>query len=713
MVKTFTFDQFGYEVVLGKFAQQADGAVWIKQGGTIVLATVVSAPTDEFPGFLPLTVDYREYFSAAGKIPGGYFKREGKSTDKEVLTSRLIDRAIRPLFPESFFRQVQVLTTVYSVDKEHVPGPLAFNACSLALSLSKIPFLGPVAMVEIGRLDGKWVVNPLYTDVKNSDVRLTIAGTHEGICMVEGATKEISESDMVEALFLAHNKIKELVAWQLDIQRQVGVAKQEKPDSHEENWENKIDNQFWQDWKKRIDEFLTQDRVKKCYIADKVERNNYLYDLKAQFSQQFAQEIAEKSVPENIIEFLFDGQLRAKVTELIFALKKRIDGRDYEQVRQISSEVSLLPFTHGSALFTRGRTQALASATLGSGEDEQRIETVMEEVGTDVGRFMLNYNFPPFSVGEVRMMRGPGRREVGHGHLAASAIRGQLPEKDSFPYTIRVVADILESDGSSSMATVCSTTMSLMDAGVPVKKMVSGIAMGLLKSADGRFAILSDISGFEDAYGLMDFKVAGTQDGITAIQMDIKYKGGLSRDIFIAALEQARKGRLFILEKMRTVIDAPKKMSDLVPRFVTIKINTDKIGAIIGTGGKTIREITEKTSTSIDIEEDGTIQIFGVPGANITGAVNWVKTLAGQIEPGAVYTGKIRKVAEFGLFVELVPGQDGLVHVSNIPRDKQRTFMRDYQVGDEVTVEVVEYDEVSGRIRLRMIEKAAAQKSGK
>ncbi len=710
MVKTFKFDQFGYEVVLGKFAQQADGAVWIKQGGTIVLATVVSAPTDEFPGFLPLTVDYREYFSAAGKIPGGYFKREGKATDKEVLTCRLIDRAIRPLFPENFFRQVQVLATVYSVDKEHVPAPLAFNACALALSISKIPFLGPVAVVEVGRIDGKWVINPVYSDIKNSDVHLTIAGTHEGICMVEGSTQEISESDFVDALFLAHDKIKELVAWQLEIQQQVGVAKQEKPEAHQENWENKIDDQFWATWKQHINEFLTSERVTNCYIADKVERNNYLYDLRAQFTQQFAQEITEKQVPESIIEYLFDGQLRLKITELVFALKKRIDGRDYEQVRQISAEVGLLPFAHGSSLFKRGRTQALASATLGSGEDEQRIETVMDENGKDVGRFMLNYNFPPFAVGEVRMMRGPGRREVGHGHLASSAIRGQLPEKDAFPYTIRVVVDILESDGSSSMATVCSSTMALMDAGVPVKKMVSGIAMGLLKSADGHFAVLSDISGFEDAYGLMDFKVTGTQDGITAIQMDIKYKGGLSRDIFVAALEQARKGRLFILEKMRTVIEKSKPLSDLVPRFETVKINTDKIGAIIGTGGKTIREITEKTNTSIDIEEDGTVQIFGVPGANIAGAVNWVKTLAGQIDAGAIYTGKIRKIAEFGLFVELVPGQDGLVHVSNLPRDKQRNFMKEYQVGEEVTVEVIEYDEVSGRIRLRLLENAPVKK---
>lgn len=710
MVKTFKFDQFGYEVVLGKFAQQADGAVWIKQGGTIVLATVVSAPTDEFPGFLPLTVDYREYFSAAGKIPGGYFKREGKATDKEVLTCRLIDRAIRPLFPENFFRQVQVLTTVYSVDKEHVPAPLAFNACSLALSISKIPFLGPVAVVEIGRIDGKWVVNPLFTDVKNSDVRLTIAGTHEGICMVEGSTKEISESDMVDALFLAHDKIKELVAWQLDIQKEVGVAKQEKPDAYQENWENKIDDQFWPTWEQRIGEFLTSYRVTRCYIADKVERNKYLYDLKAQFAQEYAKEIEEKSIPEPIIEYIFDGCLRAKVTELIFALQKRIDGRSFDQVRHISSEVGLLPFTHGSTLFTRGRTQALTSVTLGSGEDEQRIETVMDEDGTNNGRLMLHYNFPPFSVGEVRMMRGPGRREVGHGALAASAIKRQLPEKEAFPYTIRIVADILESDGSSSMATVCSSTMALMDAGVPFKKMVSGIAMGLLKSKDGSFAILSDISGFEDAYGLMDFKVAGTQDGITAIQMDIKYKGGLSRDIFVAALEQARKGRIFILEKMRTVIEKPKPLSDLVPRFETVKINTDKIGAIIGTGGKTIREITEKTNTSIDIEEDGTVQIFGVPGANIAGAVNWVKTLAGQIDAGAIYTGKIRKIAEFGLFVELVPGQDGLVHVSNLPREKQRNFMKEYQVGEEVTVEVIEYDEVSGRIRLRLLENASIKK---
>ena len=354
-------------------------------------------------------------------------------------------------------------------------------------------------------------------------------------------------------------------------------------------------------------------------------------------------------------------------------------------------------------MFTRGRTQGLVSVTLGSGEDEQRIESIMEDESES--RFMLHYNFPPFSVGEVRFLRGPGRREIGHGYLAASSLKYMLPPKDTFPYTIRIVADMLESDGSTSMATACGSTLALMDAGVPIKKMVSGIAMGLLKGAKNSFAVLSDINGFEDMFGLMDFKVVGTEAGITAIQMDVKYKGGLSRDIFQAALDQAKKGRVHILTEMRKVIHEPRsQLSELVPRVVTLRVDTDKIGAIIGTGGKVIREIIDQTGTSIDIEPDGLVKIFGTPGAELDKAINWVKTLAGQIEPGAIYQGKIRKVAEFGLFVELVPGQDGLVHVSNIPRDKQKTFATDYRVNDIVTVQVVEYDEVTGRIRLRLLE---------
>jgi polyribonucleotide nucleotidyltransferase len=692
MVKKFYLPEFDYEVEIGKYACQADGAVWLQQGGTVVLATVVSAPSKEFPGFLPLTVEYREQFSAAGKIPGGYYKREGKPTDKEVLTGRLIDRSIRPLFPANYFDQVQVVVTVYSVDKLHVPGPLALVATSLALSISKIPFLGPVGVVEAAQLDGKWIMNPHHPELQKSKSRLMIAGTAEGVCMVEGFSDEMSEGEFVDVMFTAHEKIKTMTAWQEGIQKEVGKTKAV------------IENIYdWNHWETKIDSYLTEEKVKNVYIADKVERNTYLDTLRATFLDENKDYLEQLQVPGKLIDYILDQALQKKISELIFAVQKRIDGRAFDQIRQITTEVGLLPYTHGSALFTRGRTQALVSVTLGGGQDEQRIEGIMAD---DTSAFMLHYNFPPFSVGEVRMLRGPGRREVGHGYLAASALRAVLPDKEAFPYTVRIVADMLESDGSTSMATTCGSTMALMQAGVPIRKMVSGIAMGLLKSHKGDYVVLSDISGFEDAFGLMDFKVTGTEHGITAIQLDIKYKGGFSREVFDMALAQAKKGRMHILNEMRKVMSEPnKELSDLVPKLISFKVHTDKIGAIIGTGGKIIREIIEKTGTAIDIESDGLVKIFGGPEADLEKAVNWVKTLAGQIEPGSIYEGQIKKIAEFGLFVELVPGQDGLVHVSNIPRDVQRAFMQHYKVGDMVRVEVLEYDQLSGRIRLRLVSK--------
>ena len=693
MVKKFSLPEFGYEVEIGKFARQADGAAWFTQDGTVVLATAVSAPSKDFPGFLPLTVDYREQFSAVGKIPGGYFKREGKSTDREVLTGRFIDRAIRPLFPMQYFDQLQIITTAYSVNKEHAPNVLGMIASSIALTVSKMPFMGPVGAVEMVRLDGKWIANPTFTQSQKADARLIVAGTEEGICMLEGSAAEISESEFVDALFMAHEKIKRLVEWQKEIQKAVGQPEAEIKDIYN-----------WKEWEERMDSFLTADMIKSVNLPDKLQRNAQLDKIRVAFNELYKEQIGDSSETKKVIDFILDQLMQVKFTELIFSLGKRIDDRAFDQVRPISVEVGLLPFTHGSALFTRGRTQALVTATLGGGDDEQKIETIMD--GEAEGTFMLHYNFPPFSVGEVRPQRGPGRREVGHGHLAASALRRVLPSNTDFPYTIRIVADMLESDGSTSMATVCGSTMALMQAGVPISKMVSGIAMGLLKSTQGKFTVLSDISGFEDAFGLMDFKVAGTENGITAIQMDIKYKGGLSRDIFEAALAQAKNGRMHILGEMRKCMTAPAaELSPLVPKLVTVKVPQDKIGAIIGTGGKVIREIIAKTKTSIDIDETGLVKIFGGLDADLEMAINWVKTLGGQIEAGTIYHGKIKRLADFGLFVELVPGLDGLVHVSNIPRDKQRTFLRDYQVDTMVTVEVLEYDESTGRVRLRLIEK--------
>jgi polyribonucleotide nucleotidyltransferase len=692
MVKKFHSKEFGYEVTVGKFAQQADGAIWLQKGGTVVLATVVAEPTSEFPGFLPLTVEYREQLSAAGKIPGGYYKREGKSTDKEILTSRLIDRAIRPLFPANFFDQIQILVTVYSVDKEHAPHTLALLASSLALSISKIPFLGPVGVAEVGRINGAWVVNPTYSQMQESDVKIVVAGTEDGINMVEGNANQISEQQLVDIFFMAHEKIKDQVAWQREMQTEVGKPKQEIGDI--------VD---WKTWTDRAREYLTDEKVQTLFVANKIDRIKARDIVQTGFLQPYEADIEAGTINKKILEYIFDVELKAHITRLIFRSGKRIDGRVFDQVRSISTEVGLLPFTHGSSLFNRGMTQALATVTLGGGQDEQKVEDLMGD--TLKKSFMLHYNFPPFSVGEIWPIRGPGRREVGHSYLAAAAIEQVLPSKEDFPYTIRIVVDILGSDGSTSMATACSATMALMYAGVPIRKMVSGIAMGLL-AHDSAFQALSDISGIEDEFGLMDFKVAGTDQGITAIQMDIKYKGGLPRSVFDAALAQAKRGREYILHEMQKVMSAPnEKLSDLVPHIVSFKVAVDKIGAIIGTGGKTIREIIDKTGTSIDVEPDGLVKIYGHPGPKLDQAVKWVKVLSGQIEKGTVYTGKVRRIADFGIFVELVPGVDGLVHISMIPRHLQPKLASLFKIDDVVDVEVMDYDESTGRIRLKLLHK--------
>jgi len=695
MAKRFTLAEFGYEVELNKFARQADGSVWIKQGGTVVLATVVSGQNKEFPGFLPLTVEYREQFAAAGKIPGGYFKREGKPTDKEVLTCRLIDRALRPLFPENFFNSVQIVATVYSVDKEHAPGPLALIASSLALTISKIPFISPVGLVEIARIDGDWIANPLYADTLKADGKVFVAGPEEGMNMVEGSFNELSEQKLVDVIFMAHEKIKKIVQWQKEIQQEVGAPKEE------------IVLDFDYDlWKKRASEFLNEKMLNSLFVEGKLEFNKRSDEIKEQYLTQYANETEGDKNLIKAVSYLWDVAFKNKLSELVLKKSKRVDGRSFDAIRSISVDVGLLPFAHGSALFTRGSTQALVSVTLGGGQDEQKIEGLMDDETS--GRFMLHYNFPPFAVGEARPLRGPGRREVGHGYLAASSFAHILPSKEEFPYTIRIVSDILESNGSSSMATVCGSTMALMDGGVPIRKMVSGIAMGLLHSKDAGFKTLSDITGLEDSFGLMDFKVAGTDTGVTAIQMDVKYKGGLPRSVFEQGLEQAREGRLFILEKMRSVMAKPREeLSELVPKLISFKIDPEKIGVVIGPRGKMIKEIVEKTGTDIDIEPDGLVKVFGAPGADIEMAVNWVKTLVGEIEKGAVYQGKIRRFVDFGMFVELVPGQDGLVHVSNIPRDLQRSFAKHYKLDDVVSVEVVDYDPVTGRIRLRLLDNKA------
>lgn len=692
MVRTFKNEEFGFEVEIGKLARQADGAVLLKQGGTVILATATSAPSKEFPGFLPLTTEYRELYSAAGKIPGGYFKREGKLSDREVLTSRLIDRAIRPLFPYNYFDQLQVLTTVYSVDKEHTPNTISLLAASLALSISKIPFMGPIGVIEVARVDGNWIFNPTHPEQLKSDMRIVVAGTQDGIVMVEGSTDELSEDGFVDILFQAHEKIKKLIAWQKEIQQAL------------EYKETPVEDKYsFEQWKSEISKFLNDDRVQRVNVMDKHERYNAVDTLKEEFATEYREKIDEAGTPQSVIDYIISDELQEKLSAMIFKANRRVDGRDFTTVRPISVEVGLLPFTHGSALFTRGNTQALASVTLGSGQDEQKFDTLMD-AEPNAGSFMLHYNFPPFATGEVKPMRGTSRRETGHGYLARSAFDYLRPTPEQFPYTIRVVVDILESDGSSSMATACATTMALMQAGVPLKKMVAGVAMGLLEKNSGVFQPLTDISGFEDAFGLMDFKVVGTDSGITAIQMDVKYKGGLRREVFEQALAQAKAGRLHILGEMRKVMTAPKaELSPLVPKVVTLNVLPDKIGAIIGSGGKTIREITETTKTSIDIEPDGLVKIYGGPEADLDLAIKWTKTLAGQIDKGAIFNGKVRRIVDFGMFVELVPGFDGLVHVSNIPRDLQRTFMQAFKLNDEVKVEVLDHDEATGRTSLKLL----------
>lgn len=691
MAKKFELKKHGYELEIGKFATQAAGAAWLKQGGTVVLATVCKAEPADFPGFLPLTIDYREQFSAAGKIPGGYLKREGKSSDREILVGRIIDRGVRPLFPTYYFDQVQVLVSVLSVDENHPPARLSVLASSIALSISGVPFMGPIGVTEYGRINGEWILNPTHEQSQQSDVTVTVVGTEEGICMVEGCLQEVSEQELLDILFRAHQDMQDQIAWQKEIVLDLGITKDSVKDL--------ID---WNLWEKRSDEFLTYARLKTTSQSNKADRDGAIKTLRDEFFKLHAQEITEKQIPEAIIDYVFDGRLKLRLTDVFMQEGRRVDGRGFKEVRKIYNEVGLLPQTHGSAFFERGGTQALVTVTLGGGQDEQRVDDLLDDT---VGRrFMLHYNFPPFSVGEVKPQRGPGRREIGHGYLANSAIKPMLPSKDDFPYTIRVVSDILASDGSSSMATVCGSTMALMHTGVPVKAMVGGVAMGLLKSSDGKFQALTDINGFEDAFGLMDFKVAGTDRGITAIQLDIKYKGGLTREVFEQALAQAKEGRLHILGEMRKVMSQPNPtLSDLVPKVHSVKIPVDKIGAIIGSGGKTIKEITEKTKTKIDIEEDGNVRILADKEANPELAILWVKTLAGLIAVGSIYNARIRRFADFGIFAELVPGVDGLVHVSAIPKDKQRSFAQDYQPDEMIKVEVMDYDKETGRIRLRIV----------
>lgn len=699
MVKTFKLQSLGYEVTIGKFANQADGSVWFRHKDTVILATAVMGETKNFPGFLPLSVDYREYFSASGRIPGGYLKREGRSSDHEILVSRLIDRSIRPLFPDYFFNEVQVLSTVYSIDKDALPAPLALLSASLALMISKIPFGGPVGAVQVGRIDGAWVVNPTKEQEELSDIALVVAGTKLGLCMVEGSAAHLSEDEFIDALFTAHEVIKDQVAWQEEICAQVAVPTITVADASFD----------WASWHAKLTAFFTSARIDEIFKhgTEKQSRKDAIKRLKAEFyTQNAVQTTTPKTELEQKLDYVFETALNDAVSVEILKRKQRVDGRSFTDVRSISTEVGLMPSVHGSSFFQRGQTQALVSVTLGSGKDAQRVDDLLEIEPLDVS-FMLHYNFPPFSVGEVKPMRGPGRREIGHGHLAASAIKRVLPDKKKFAYTMRIISDILESNGSSSMATVCGSTMALMDAGVPITNMVAGIAMGLLYDSSVGFQAITDITGFEDALGLMDFKVAGTRSGITAIQMDIKHKDGFPREVFEKALQQAKQARLFILDEMSKVMDKPNtELSPLVPKMISLQIDPNKAGAVIGSGGKIIKEIIEKTKTTIDIE-GSEVHIFGAPGSNIDLAVAWVKILADQLERGVVLEGTISRLSDFGLFVDIAPGKAGLLHISKISREKQQRLDDHYHIGDVIKVRVMEIDTESGKIRLDFADNAS------
>lgn len=689
MSKVFRLPELNLEVEIGKFARQADGAAWIKIGGNVLLTTAVAAKaSSNFMGFFPLTVEYRERTSAAGKIPGGYMKREGKLSDEEVLTSRLIDRSIRPFFPKNFFSEVQVISAVYSSDGTFPTGIMAILSSSLALTLSDIPFNGPVGGVEISLVNGEWKFNAPFSDTDASTSRIIVVGTKDGICMVEGNCNNLAEDVLADLLAQAEAKIAVQVEWQESIQKECGIAK-----------DNRVSSIDWPMWREKVLNCFTPALLEPVFGKTKTERTTAMSELKEMVMNTFAAEIKEGAVAQSVISYLFEESMSELLPDMMVKKNVRLDGRAFDQVRPIYNEVGLLPCVHGSAVFQRGETQALASITLGTGQDAQKVDTLLG--GTIERSFMLHYNMPPFATGEAKPMRGPGRREIGHGFLAETSFMNVLPSQAEFPYTIRSLVDVLESNGSSSMATVCSTTMALMDAGVPIKSMVSGIAMGMLQDASGALHVITDILGLEDSYGMMDFKVTGTDVGIMSFQLDIKSKVALPRTLLTKALMQARTARLHILGEMKKVMSEPRKnISELAPRVSQIKVPVDKIGMIIGPSGKNIKEIIAQTETQIDIEDDGTVKIYSKNSASTEKAVNWIKMIAGDVEIGGVFNGIVKRVIEFGIFVELVPGKEGLVHISTIAKNLQRTLAEDVKVGDKLTVKVTANDPETGRIRL-------------
>ncbi|MCK4264756.1 polyribonucleotide nucleotidyltransferase [Candidatus Babeliales bacterium] len=689
MSKKFKSDKLGLEVEIGKFACQANGSAWIRSGNNIVLSTATaSKEAREFMGFFPLTVEYRERMSAAGKFPGGFIKREGRLSDFEILSSRVIDRPLRPLFPKYYFNEVQLLSNVLSSDGVFPTSILALIGSSLSLIISDIPFSEPVGAVSVGRINGEIVFNFGHEDKKESDVNMIVAGTKNGIAMVEGHCGNLSEEELVDLLFKAHEQIKLQVEWQLEIQKEVGKTKLPVTSNFD-----------WNEWHKKVSDALPKDFVSAYFIPGKHDRNEAVDKIKKEAFSKFENDLSEGKVTDSKLSFLFEEVVKENLPDSIISKDKRIDGRDFNTVRPLTMETSLLPQVHGSSMFRRGETQALVTVTLGTGQDAQKVEPLIGDLIEK--SFLLHYNFPPFCTGEVKPMRGVSRREIGHGYLAEKSFDTVLPSRESFPYTIRIISDVLESNGSSSMATVCGTTLALMDAGVPIREMVGGVAMGLIKDSSDNFQVLTDILGTEDALGLMDFKITGTEKSITAVQMDIKIKGGLTRDILSKALAQARDARLHILKEMKTVLAAPRsEISSLAPRISTMKIAPDKIGLIIGPGGKTIKNIILQTGVEIDIDDDGIVKIFSKDGESAEKAKGIIKALSGDIDVGSTFKGKIVKVFDYGLLVELVPGKAGLVHISAIPRSYQDDLNGSFKIDSDIVVKVVDVDQRTGRVKL-------------
>ena len=660
----------------GRFAKQANGAVMVRMGDTMVLVTAVAqSEPKEDQDFFPLQVEYREKTSAAGKFPGGFIKREGRPSEKEILSARLIDRPIRPLFPKDFNNETQVISFVLSYDGDNDADVLGAVGASAALTISDIPFDGPIAEVRVGRVDGEFIVNPTDSQIKTSDLELVVAGTADSIIMVEGESREVSEDDLLSALKFAQVEIKKIVDLQNELKEAVGKTK-------------------WEVTPKEIDEALKNDvysiaqgkQKETVYsVLAKEERSAKNKEILDEVNSTLAEKYPEQ---EKIIGEIIHDMEKEMMRERILNEGIRLDGRNTTQVRPISIDLGVLPRTHGSALFTRGETQSLTTVTLGTKDDEQIIDGLSEEYKK---KFMLHYNFPPFSVGEVGRMTGVGRREVGHGNLAERALKIVFPQESDFPYTVRVISDILESNGSSSMATVCAGSLAMMDAGVPVKKAVSGIAMGLVKT-DDKYAILSDILGNEDHLGDMDFKVAGTSEGITAFQMDIKIQG-ISFEIMEKALHQANEGRMHILSKMNEAIQAPREqLSQYAPRLITMHIETDQIGIVIGPGGKTIQGIQRLFGVEINIEDDGTVHIASPNKENAVKCKEYIKKITATPEVGEIYDGVITKLMDFGAFVEILPGKEGLLHISQIDNKRVDKVSDYFKPGDKVTVKLMKIE---------------------